>query len=109
MCRDTLAVMNEDLTPKPIRPLTRSEIEKVPREPGIFILFDPDVPIHAGLGLSGGEDIWQAKEKYPQATRFLWHRVQFEINARQMVDTAKRRYRLDPPENGIGFAKLTAV
>jgi hypothetical protein len=101
--------MNEDLTKRQIRPLTRSEIEKVPHEPGIFILFDPDTPIHADLGISGGEDIWQAKEKYPQATRFLWHRVQVEIDALQVVDTAKRRYRLDPPEKGIGFAKLRAV
>lgn len=101
--------MNEDLPKKQIRPLTRSEIEKVPHELGIFILFDPDAPIHADLGISGGEDIWQAKEKYPQATRFLWHRVQFEKDALQVVDTAKRRYRLDPPEKGIGFARLRPV
>jgi hypothetical protein len=101
--------MNEDFSERAIRPLTRSEIEKVPHELGIFILFDADALIHADVGVSGGEEIWQAKEQYPQATRFLWHRVQYEIDPHQMVDTAKRRYRLDPPEKGIGFAKLRAV
>ncbi|HYL16894.1 MAG TPA: hypothetical protein VEV41_27930 [Terriglobales bacterium] len=53
-----------------LHPFNDSEIEKLPRRKGVYVLFQIETPVHADGAANLREALRHAKAEFPQATHF---------------------------------------
>ena len=53
-----------------LHPLVPAEIAKVPDKPGIYVLFQIQIPIHTGVAADLQKSLKTAKADFPGATHF---------------------------------------
>ncbi|MGH9502010.1 MAG: hypothetical protein ACRD20_04080 [Terriglobales bacterium] len=51
-------------------PLCDSEIAEVPRQPGVYVLFQIQIPIHADSTENLRKEISRARKRFPRASHF---------------------------------------
>jgi len=53
-----------------LHPFIRSEIGMLPEKPGVFVLFQVQIPLHADGGANPRKALRGARARFPQATHF---------------------------------------
>jgi hypothetical protein len=53
-----------------LHPFSRSELEKIPRKPGVYVLFEIEAPIHADKAADLHAALAGAKAEFPRASHF---------------------------------------
>ena len=53
-----------------LHPFSDSEIEKLPRKRGVYVLFQIETPIHAGGATNLHDALLRAQVEFPQASHF---------------------------------------
>ena len=53
-----------------LHPFIRSEIGRLPEKPGVYVLFQVQIPLHAGGGANLRKSLRAARAKFPHATHF---------------------------------------
>ena len=53
-----------------LHPFIRSEIRKLPEKPGVFVLFQVQIPLHADGGRNLRKALHAARARFPPATHF---------------------------------------
>lgn len=53
-----------------LHPFIRSEIGKLPEKPGVYVLFQVQIPLHADGGANLRKTLRAARAKFPHASHF---------------------------------------
>ncbi len=75
-------------------PICESEIAKVPRKPGVYVLFQIQIPIHADSAANLRKELVRAKGRFPRASHFAVEPMNgaardIRLRARELQDKMK--------------------
>lgn len=76
-------------------PFCDSEIAKVPQKRGVYVLFQIQIPIHAGSAKNLRTELVRARERFPRASHFAVEPSQGNAqNIRRRVSELQERLKL---------------
>lgn len=76
-------------------PLCDAEIAKVPQEPGVYVLFQIQIPIHGDSAKNLRRELIRAKRRFPGASHFSVEAMNGDARSiRQRVREIRERLKL---------------